>query len=67
MAPILGCDVRVERVHRPSLQGDMKYVETLGTLGCVLEESKEGLWVKGSGVSSYHGITIDMNDFRTRL
>ena len=41
----------------------MKYVETLGTLGCVLEESKEGLWVKGSGVSSYHGITIDMNDF----
>lgn len=63
MAPILGCDVRVERVHRPSLQGDMKYVETLGTLGCVLEESKEGLWVKGSGVSSYHGITIDMNDF----
>ncbi|MGN0406750.1 MAG: 3-phosphoshikimate 1-carboxyvinyltransferase [Bacteroides sp.] len=63
LAPLLGSDVCVKRVHRPSLQGDMKYVETLQQLGCSLRESEEGLWVLGNGVDRYPGLTVDMKDF----
>lgn len=63
LAPLLGSDVRVNGVHRQSLQGDIKYVELLEGLGCRLSDSETGLWVLGSGVGSYPGIKADMKDF----
>lgn len=63
LAPLLGCDVCVKGVHRPSLQGDMRYAELLCELGCRLEDRQEGLWLLGDGISNYPGITVDMKDF----
>lgn len=63
LAPLLGVDVLVRNVHRNSLQGDMRYVELLQQLGCELEDSPEGLWLRGRNVTGYPGLRVDMKDF----
>lgn len=63
MAPILKTDVIVKNVHMESLQGDIKFLKVLEDLGCELTESKQGVQVRGSGLSSYDGITVSMKDF----
>lgn len=63
LAPLFGIDVLVYNVHLNSLQGDIKYVELLSELGCVLQDTKKGLWLKGGGLSNYSGRTVDMKDF----
>lgn len=63
MAPLLKTNVIVKNVHRKSLQGDIKFVELLGQMGCSLAETEEGLWVKGSNLECYPGLTVSMKDF----
>lgn len=63
LAPLLGVDVLVRNVHRNSMQGDIRYVELLQQLGCSLEDSPEGLWLRGSNVTGYPGLRVDMKDF----
>lgn len=63
MAPVLKTDVIVKNVHMESLQGDIKFLKVLEDLGCELAESEQGVQVKGSGLSSYDGITVSMKDF----
>lgn len=63
LAPLLGVDVLVRNVHRNSMQGDIRYVELLQKLGCSLEDSPEGLWLRGSNVTGYPGLCVDMKDF----
>ena len=63
LAPLFGTDVLVRGVHRPSLQGDMRYVELLSQLGAALEDTEEGLWLRGSGITHYPGRRVDMKDF----
>lgn len=63
LAPLLGVDVLVHRVHADSLQGDMKYVGLLGELGCILEDTPDGLIVRGSGITHYPGLHVNMRDF----
>lgn len=63
LAPLLGVDVLVRNVHRNSMQGDIRYVELLQQLGCNLEDSPEGLWLRGSNVTRYPGLRVDMKDF----
>ena len=63
LAPLFGIDVLVRNVHRPSLQGDMKYVELLSELGCVIEDTEEGLWLRGSGMTHFAGRRVDMKDY----
>ncbi|MDR2889260.1 MAG: 3-phosphoshikimate 1-carboxyvinyltransferase [Lachnospiraceae bacterium] len=62
-APLLGTDVLVRQVHRDSMQGDIRFVELLEQLGCRLEDSAEGLWVRGRSVEAFPGLTVDMKDF----
>lgn len=63
MAPLLRIRVQVKNVHLSSLQGDIKFVEALGRMGCRVEEEPEGLTVSGRGLSEYPGLDIDMKDF----
>lgn len=63
MAPLLRTDVIVNNVHRDSLQGDIKFIEALGQMGCILEDKNEGIQVAGSGLLNYPGLTISMKDF----
>lgn len=63
LAPLLGVDVLVRRVHADSLQGDMRYVALLGGLGCILEDTPDGLIVRGAGITHYPGLHVNMRDF----
>lgn len=63
MAPLLGVDVFVKGVHEQSLQGDIQYVGLLRELGCVLEDTEDGLIVRGAGVTHYAGLHVNMRDF----
>lgn len=63
IALMFGTSVCVKNVHRPSLQGDIKYVELLEKMGGKLEDSLQGLWYKADDVKEYNGITVDMKDF----
>jgi len=63
LAVLFGTDVLVRNVHRPSLQGDMRYVELLAELGAQMEDTEEGLWLRGSGMNGFAGRRVDMKDF----
>lgn len=63
MAPLLRTDVIVKNVHRNSLQGDIKFVELMERLGCKLQDTENGLEVRGSQVTEYPGLTVSMKDF----
>lgn len=63
MAPLLGIDVLVDQVHEISMQGDIQFVKILEKMGCILEESSRGLWVRGRQLTGYPGVDVDMQDF----
>lgn len=63
MAAITGGEALVKDVYYSSMQGDIKFLDVLKTLGCTVEETDKGLLVKGPVGGKYKGIDIDMNDF----
>ena len=58
-AAITGGKVRVDGLGEDSLQGDARFVDILGKMGCRIKKSHDWLEVKGGELS---GIDIDMND-----
>lgn len=63
MAPLLNTDVIVENVHMESLQGDIKFLEVLKDMGCILTDKPEGVRVSGSGLLELPGMELSMKDF----
>lgn len=63
MAPLLKTDVIVKNVYSNSLQGDIKFLNVLQDMGCILTQEEEGVRIKGSGLQSYQGVDISMKDF----
>lgn len=61
MAPLLGTSVTVPGVHFDSLQGDVQFQRILEKMGCCVEETPEGLRVRGNADGSYHGVEVDMS------
>lgn len=62
-AALMGGHVIVKNVHSTSMQGDMKFIEILKQLGCVMTEEREGICIIGPQDGVFHGIDVDMNDF----
>lgn len=63
MAPLLGIDVTVKGVFFKSMQGDIRFLDILERMGCILKETEEGICVKGSHLTEYPGVTVDMKEF----
>lgn len=63
MAPLLKTSVIVNNVHMDSLQGDIKFLNVLKEMGCILEERDEGVQVSGNGLAEYPGLDLSMKDF----
>ncbi len=63
MAPLLKTSVIVCGVHRDCMQGDIKFLEALQEMGCILKEQPEGVQVDGRMLESYSGLDISMKDF----
>jgi 3-phosphoshikimate 1-carboxyvinyltransferase len=60
LAAILGGRVRVEGLGTRSLQGDLRFVDVLETMGAIVRREPDATEVEGSG--SLRGITVDMSD-----
>ncbi len=63
MAPLLKTSVIVKNVHMDSMQGDIKFLEALKQMGCMLSDEKEGVRMSGKELEGYPGINISMKDF----
>lgn len=63
IAAITGGKIIVKNVFPISMQGDMKFIYLLEQLGCLIEETPNGIAVTGPKDGNYVGIDVDMNDF----
>ena len=61
MAAITGGTARVNHVHFDSTQGDIRFVSALEQMGCKVEDTDDGIVVKGP--EKLQGIDISMSDF----
>jgi len=61
-AALTGGSVLVKGVYFSSMQGDIKFLDILKKLGCAVDETVDGILVKGGNKGVYEGIDIDMND-----
>lgn len=62
-AAITGGRTLVRNVHGDNTQGDLRFLEVLRVMGCVVEEENLGIAVLGPKSGTLHGIDINMNDF----
>ncbi len=56
---ITGGSVTVRNIHPNTRQGDVRFAEVLGKMGCRVTQETEGICVSGAPLS---GITVDMSD-----
>lgn len=63
MAAITGGKAQVRHVHFDTTQGDIKFVQLLEKMGCVVTDMPEGIVVEGPERGTLKGISLDMNDF----
>lgn len=63
MAPICHKKVLVNDVHFDSMQGDIKFIKALESMGCSSKDTEEGILLEPPVDIMYPGTDIDMNDF----
>lgn len=63
MAALTGGSVTVKGVRRDLMQGDIKFLTVLEKLNCIVDDTTEGILVKGPKNGCYPGVDVDMNDF----
>lgn len=62
-AAVTGGTALAEGVHWDNTQGDLKFLNVLEQMGCMISDSSKGITVKGPKDGSLKGISVDMNDF----
>jgi 3-phosphoshikimate 1-carboxyvinyltransferase len=60
-AAILGRTVKISNINPGSLQGDLRFLEILETMGCKVSTSGEGVQVTGP-LSNHEDLSFDLND-----
>lgn len=60
-AALCGDEVTVTGVHPHLSQGDLKFLDVLCQMGCVMEDTPEGICLKGP--KQLKGVCVNMNDF----
>ncbi|MBP3338092.1 MAG: 3-phosphoshikimate 1-carboxyvinyltransferase [Lachnospiraceae bacterium] len=63
MAATNSCKALVYNVHFDSMQGDIRFVKLLETMGCYVEDTDEGIVVIGPETGKLKGVEVDMNNF----
>ena len=61
LAAVTGGRVRVPGLGAGSLQGDLRFAEVLGRMGCEVDLGEEAIEVRGPG--RLRGVEVDMNAF----
>ena len=61
MAALLGISVTVPGVHEESLQGDVEFVHILEKMGCICEDTPQGICVSGPKDGILKGVDVNMH------
>ena len=59
-AAVTGESVTVANIPSEPLQGDARFADILGRMGCKVDRGDDGVTVSGPGAGGLHGIEIDM-------
>jgi 3-phosphoshikimate 1-carboxyvinyltransferase len=62
IAALTGSTMRILHLGPDSLQGDIRFVETLERMGCKVRSSTRDRWIEVTGTGELRGVTVDMND-----
>jgi 3-phosphoshikimate 1-carboxyvinyltransferase len=60
-AAVVGRRVRISNISGNSLQGDLRFLQILNTMGCAVSESEEGVEITGP-LSNHEDLAFDLND-----
>ena len=60
-AAVLGISVTVAHTHFDSLQGDVNFAKILETMGCIVEDTEDGITVTGPENGMLKGIDVNMH------
>jgi 3-phosphoshikimate 1-carboxyvinyltransferase len=60
-AAIIGGRVRISNINGNSLQGDLRFLKILETMGCEVSTSEQGVEVAGP-LSNHEDLSFDLND-----
>ena len=61
MAALLGISVTVSGVHEESLQGDVEFVHILKKMGCICEDTPDGICVSKPANGILKGVDVNMH------
>lgn len=62
-AAVTGGSVTVSGVRKDSIQGDIRFLSLLEKMGCVMEDTGDGLRLTGPEGGRLSGVDVDMRDF----
>lgn len=60
-AAIVGQTIRISNINPDSLQGDLRFLQILETMGCKVSASRDGVEVTGP-LSNHEDLSFDLND-----
>lgn len=63
MSPVLGVRAHVKHVYGQSLQGDIRFLQVLEQMGCVREETPEGIAILPPPDGKLRGGSFDLSSF----
>lgn len=62
-AAVTGGYAKVKHVFRDGMQGDLRFLDVLKSMGCNCIEEEDGISITGPDEGRLHGISVNMNDF----
>lgn len=62
-AALTGGRTVVKNVTWECMQGDLKFLELLSQMGCIVNDTPDGIEIRGIADNKLKGITVDMKDF----
>ena len=61
LAAITKSKIRINNLNPISVQGDIRFVDILKNMGCLIRKNNLQKWIEVQGIEKLHGIHINMN------
>ncbi|MGI8419871.1 MAG: 3-phosphoshikimate 1-carboxyvinyltransferase [Candidatus Levyibacteriota bacterium] len=61
IAALTKSTIRILNINPHSSQGDIRFVDMLEQMGCLVKKNSEQQWIEVTGTEKLKGITVDMN------
>ncbi|HSW96737.1 MAG TPA: 3-phosphoshikimate 1-carboxyvinyltransferase [Candidatus Saccharimonadales bacterium] len=62
LAAITKSTIKILQMNPESAQGDIRFVDLLEQMGCIVEKNFHEQWISVTGTDALYGISVNMND-----